>query len=226
MRFHFRSFISVIRFGIPVSISNLVLPLGNLQIQTAINSYGTSAIAGQSAAMSVESFAYAVQNGFASATMTFMGQNIGAKNIDRVRRTFRLCMIYCTVISGLIGYISYLSGEFLLGIVVGMKAKEAINFGMIRLTYVLQVVFINAISSTLISSMKAFGYPMLTSITNVVINLGFRVIWMQYVYPLCEQFSTIMQCYTVAWLLNLSFYIVFTAIVYTRYVKTGKCKEI
>ena len=226
MRFHFHSFLSIIRFGIPVSISTLVLPLGNLQIQTAINSYGTPAIAGHSAAISLESFSYAIQNGFSGAAMTFMGQNIGAKNVDRVRKTFRLCLIYNVLISGLFGYLSYLTGRFWLGIIVGMKAKEAIDFGMIRLSYVLQVVFINAIGNTLINAMKAFGYPMLTSITNVVINLGFRVIWMQYVYPLCVQFSTIMQCYTVAWLLNLFFYIIFFSIVYRRYVKTGKCKEI
>ena len=183
-------------------------------------------MAGQSAAISIESFTYAIQSGFASATMTFMGQNIGAKNQDRVRKTFWTCMFYCTLISGTFGYLTYLTGEFWLGIVVGMSAKEAIGFGMIRFSYVLQVVFINAISCILISAMKAFGYPMLTSITNIAINLGFRVIWMQFIYPLHQEFPTIMQCYTVAWLLNLSFYVLFISIVYRRYVKTGICKEV
>lgn len=226
MHFDFHSFICIFRFGIPASISQLVLPLGNLQIVTAINSYGANALAGHSAAISIETISYAFSGGFASAAMTFMGQNIGAGNVERVRKTFRLCLIYCTIITGTIGILTYLTGELWLGIIVGMSSTVAIKYGMVRLFYVALFMFINAISSILISSMKAFGYPMLTSITNIAINLGFRVIWMQFVYPIYPKFVTIMQCYTVAWILNLVFYVLFTSIVYRRYVKKGICKEI
>ena len=80
MRFDFRSFTRIIRFGIPASISLLVLPLGNLQIATAINSYGANALAGHSAAISVETITFAFCEGFATTALTFMGQNIGAGN--------------------------------------------------------------------------------------------------------------------------------------------------
>ncbi len=226
MHFDYPSFVCILRFGIPASISNLVLPLGNLQITAAINSYGPSAMAGQSAALSIENISYAFSGGFASAAMTFMGQNIGAKNVDRVRKTFWLCIFYNTLITGSLGVLTYLTGEFWLGIIVGAAATEAIHYGMLRLFYVILFVFIHAISSILISSMKAFGYPMLASITNIAFNLGFRVLWMQLVYPHSQKFSTIMLCYTVAWTLNLIFYMLFTSIVYRKYVKTGICKEI
>jgi len=226
MRFQLSSFFRILRFGIPASISNLILPLGNFQITTAINSYGPNAIAGHSAAVSVESISYAFSTGFGSTTMTFMGQNIGADKPTRVRKTFWLCMAFSTVITGTLGVLTYLSGRLWLGIIVGMSATVAIDYGMSRLFHVVLFVFINAISNVLISAMKAFGYPMLTSITNIVINLGFRVLWMQFVYPLSQKFSTIMLCYTVAWTLNLLFYIVFTSIVFTRYIKKGICKKI
>lgn len=226
MCFDFQSFVRIFRFGIPASISNLVLPLGNLQIVTAINSYGPNAIAGHSAAISVECIAYAFSSGFGSAAMTFMGQNIGAKNVDRVRKTFWLCLLYTFTITGAIGVLTYLSGEFWIGIIVGFKSAAAIEYGVTRLFYVILFVFINAISNVMIGTMKAFGYPMLTSITNIAFNLGFRVIWMQFVYPLSEKYTTIMLCYTVAWTLNLMFYTLFTCIVYRRYVKKGICKEI
>ncbi|MBR5322890.1 MAG: MATE family efflux transporter [Clostridia bacterium] len=226
MHFDFSSFVCILRFGIPASISNLVLPLGNIQITTAINSYGPNAMAGQAAALSVENFSYAFSGGFASAAMTFMGQNIGAKNIDRVRKTFWLCIFYNTLITGSLGVLTYLSGEFWLGIIVGAASTEAIRYGMMRLFYVILFVFIHAISAILVSSMKAFGYPMLASITNIAFNLGFRVLWMQFIYPINPKFSTIMLCYTVAWTLNLLFYMLFVSIVYRRYVKKGICKDI
>ena len=226
MRFDFGSFMRIIRFGVPASISLLVLPLGNLQIATAINSYGANALAGHSAAISVETITFAFTEGFATTALTFMGQNIGAGNTERVRKTFRLCLIYCTVIAGALGVLTYLTGELWIGIIVGMSSTAAIKYGMMRLFYVAVFMFIHAFSCILASAMRAFGYPMLTSMTNIAINLGFRVLWMQFIYPIYPKFVTIMQCYTVAWTLNFVFYVLFTIIVYRRYVKKGICKEI
>lgn len=226
MRFDWQSFLLVVRFGIPASISNLVLPLGNLQIATAINSYGSSVLAGHSAAISVEIFAFAFSSGFGSAAMTFIGQNLGARNVERVKKSFWICTVLSTLISGSVGVFTYMTGEIWVGVIVGRASKIAIEHGVLRLLYVAMPMFVNAISNVLIAAMKAFGYPMLTSISNIAINLGFRVFWMQFIYPIYPRYVTIMQCYIVAWLLNLVFYVLFFAFVYRRYVKKGICREI
>ena len=226
LRFKFSAFLRIIRFGIPASVSNLVLPLGNIQVATAINSFGASAVAGHSAAASVESFVHAVSNGFGSAVMTFVGQNVGAKNPERVKKAFWLSLGYNFFITGTLGILACLTGEFWIGIIVGKSAEVAIAYGMLRMRHVAMFMFVNAISVVLTRAMNAFGYPIFTSITNIAINLGFRVLWMQFVYPHSQEFSTIMLCYTVAWLLNLSFYLIAFSIVYTRYVKKGICRRI
>ena len=225
-RFSLSSLGKIVRFGIPSSISSLVLPLGNVQITTAINTYGAAAVAGHSAALSVEMVAYAASGGMSSAAMTFMGQNIGAKNVARVRKTFWLCLLYNFLIAGSLGVLTYWTGEFWLGLVLGNPTADAVSYGMIRLFHVLQFMFVYAISNVLTASLNAFGYPIFTSITNIIFNLGFRVFWMQVVYPRSQTFATIMLCYIVAWLLNLSFYIIAFAFVYRRYIKTGICKKI
>lgn len=226
MRFEFAAFKRVFRFGVPAAISNLVLPLGNLQISAAINSYGTAALAGHSAACSVETVAFAFSSGFSSATMVFMGQNIGARSIERVRRSFWLCMTYSFFLTGTVGLISYLSGEFWIGVIIGNSSAAAVEYGMMRLFYVLQFIFINAISGVLTGSLRAFGYPFLTSMTNIAFTLGFRVGWMQFIYPLFPRFETIMLSYTVSWILNAVFYIICVFVIYRKYVKTGICKKI
>lgn len=226
MRFDRTAFLKVLRFGIPASISALVLPLGNLQITAAINSFGPDAIAGHAAACSVETIVFAFSTGFGSATMTFMGQNIGASNVERVRQSFWRCLVYTFFITGTLGYLMYLSGEMWVGIIVGSDSAAAIEYGMLRMFHVIQFACINAVSNVLISALKAFGYPILTSITNIAFNLGFRVLWMQFIYPLNPQYRMIMLCYTVAWTLNLIFYIIFLFGIYRRYVKTGVCRKI
>ena len=226
LRFKFDAFLKIVRFGIPASISSIILPLGNLQITTAINSFGSQAIAGHSAAASIECISYAVSGGFESAAMTFMGRNIGAKDVDRVKKTFWCCMALSVTVTGSLGVLTYLTGELWLGLILGASSSEAIGYGMLRLLYVVLFMFVYAISTLLTSALNAFGYPMLTSITNIAFDFGFRVMWMQFIYPMNPKFTTIMLCYTASWLLNMSFYLVFFCFVYRRYVKKGICKKI
>ena len=226
MRFDLSSFFRILRFGIPSSISKLVMPLGNLQIVSAINSFGSDAVAGFSAATSVNSIAMAFSSGFGAATTTFIGQNIGAQNVSRVKKSFWYLLLINLSITGALGVIMYLTGEIWIGIVVGADSVAAINYGMYRMLWVTLFMFINAINQVLTNALQAFGYPMLTSITNIAFNLGFRILWMQFIYPLKPEFSTIVLCFTVSWILNMIFYAIFTSIVYFRYTRKGICKKI
>ena len=226
MKFSFAALSKIIRFGIPASISKLVMPLGNLQIATAINSFGADAVAGVSGATSVNSIVQAFSGGFGEATTTFMGQNIGAKNPDRVKKSFWYFLAYNIIITGSLGVLAVLTGRLWLGAILGASSTAAIDYGMIRMMHITLFMFVNAISMVMTHALQAFGYPMLTSITNIAFNLGFRVIWMQFIYPLKPEFSTIMLCFTVSWLLNMTFYSIFTSFIYRRYVKKGICKKI
>ncbi len=93
MRFNFHSFVLMVKFGIPTAISGLVIPVANIQIATAINSFGVDAVAGNSAAISVQSLIAAFYNSFGIAAMVFMGQNIGAQKPQRVRKSLTYCLL-------------------------------------------------------------------------------------------------------------------------------------
>ena len=217
---------SIIRFGIPVSISNMIFPLANLQILTAVNSYGHDAIAGSSAATSINSIVNAFVAGFGMATTNFMGQNIGAKNPDRVKKSFWYSAAVNVFVSGSIGVIVYLSGRLWLRLILGADSDVAIEYGMIRMSCVTLFMFANATNRSFNSALQAFGYPMLTSITNIVFTLGFRILWMQIIYPLHPTFQMVMLCFTVSWILNMLFYGACFAVIYYRYVKKGICRKI
>ncbi len=226
MRFDLPSFSRIFKFGVPTAISNLVLPLGNLQITTAINSYGVAAIAGNSAAISVAAVGSAFATGFSSATSTFMGQNIGAKNRDRVRKAFWCSSAMNVLITGSMGVLLYLTGRIWLGMIVGFGQTADIDYGMLRLSYVCLTLFVHAINSSMGGAIQAFGYAGIRSISNISFNLGFRVIWMQFIYPLNQTFGMVMQCFLVSWLLNMLFYAVLFSVVYPRYMKKGICKKV
>jgi Na+-driven multidrug efflux pump len=193
---------------------------------TAINTFGVDAGAGTTAAAAINNVVIAVNSSFAATAATFIGQNLGAKSASRVKRTFWYLLGINVIITGTIGAVAFLNGRFLLGLIVGSAPKAVIDYGMVRMFYVTLFMFISAANSILTSAIQAFGYPLLVSITNIFFNLGFRVIWMKFAYPLNPTFSTIMLCFTVSWVLNMIFYIAFFAAVYLRYTRKGICKKI
>lgn len=225
MRFKFESFVNIIKFGVPTSVSNLITPLSNLQIITAVNSFGVDAVAGSGAAAQLINLAYAFTGGFAVATTTFMGQNIGAKNHSRVKRSFWSFLLISTLISGIVGLLLYCFCEVLLGIVVGTSAVTAISYGKIRMFYMAQFVFLNAIINVISHAMMAYGYPLFSSVKSIIFTLGFRVIWMQILYPQNPTFDMIFMCFTVSWTLDMIFGAIVITIFNRRYSK-GKYKKI
>lgn len=225
MRLNLAAFALMLKFGIPTAISGLIWPLTNVQIATAINSFGVDAVAGNSAAISLQSLTTALYTGFGIATVTFMGQNIGAQQPMRVRKTFNYCMLSAAIISETFGVMFYFGGRFLIGLIVGMDSVAAIEYGMIRMLYISLFTFIFAINNVLNSALQAYGYPIFGSISSVVFTLGFRTVWMQFVYVLNPTFNMVMLCFPVSISMHLLFNSVAFAIIHSRY-KRGIYRKI
>jgi putative MATE family efflux protein len=224
--FRARALGRILRFGIPSSITCLVHPIGNLQVITEINTYGAEILSGFSASVSVDTIPRSFGDGFGSATTVFMGQNLGANNSSRVKRSFWYILLINLLITGSLGLFLYLTGEFWIGLIIGRASTVAIEHGVIRSFYVTLFMFVYAINAVLSHALLAFGYSMLTSISNIAFNLVFRVLWMQLIYPQNPVFSTIPLCFTYSWIFNMIFYAIFFLFVYVRYVKKGIYKKV
>ncbi len=205
VRFHLDPFKQILRFGVPISITNLLLPLANLQVAPAINSYGVDAVAGNTAAADLLNIPLAFNTGFSAATSTFMGQNIGAQKPDRVRKAFWYTFVFAAATGGLIGILMTLSGEFWVGLIIGTSSQEAIDYAMIRMFTVTAFSCIAAASTVLGSAEHAYGYPVFGTISTIFFTLGFRVLWMNVFYPKAPTFAMVMICFTISWTLNAIF---------------------
>ncbi|MBR2354363.1 MAG: MATE family efflux transporter [Clostridia bacterium] len=219
LKFTFSALGGILKFGVPTSISNLVYPLANLQITSAVNSFGIDAVAGNSASGSIANMAHAITGGFGTAATTFMGQNIGAEQPSRVRRSLLWCFVFSVGIGGAVGLAVHLTGEFWTGLIVGFSSTKAIEYAMVRSFWVTQLMFINGANAVSSHALQAYGYPVFTSINSIVFTLGFRVLWMQVFYPMNPTFNMVMMCFAVSWTLILAFNSVAVAIVTHRYNK-------
>ena len=119
LRIYKRKLKEIARIGIPAGIQGSMFSISNVLIQSTINSFGSIAMAGSTAAGNIEGFVWTAMDAFTQATQSFVGQNYGAKKIDRVNKVIWQCMVLVTVVGLVLGVGAYLAAKPLLGIYSG-----------------------------------------------------------------------------------------------------------
>lgn len=223
MRFCFKAFGTVIRYGLPMMLVNALFPLSNLQIVSAVNAFDYLATAGNGAASTIETVISATSGPLGVTAATFIGQNIGAGKPERVRSTFWQCMILTTLLGGIVGAASFLTGRFWLGLIVGFNNDVAITFGLVRMSCTTLFYFVACINNVYGSVLQAYGYSSVSAINSIFCVFIFRFIWMQGIYPFFmdrptyQRFFVVVVCFLISWVLRMLVNIVAFAIVRARY---------
>lgn len=188
---------AILRIGTPAGLQGMVFSLSNLCIQSAINSLGADVIAASAAAFNVEIFAYFVLNSFGQACTTFVGQNLGAGNMERYRRATRICMVQDFVFTAAISGVILLSGHALLRIF--NTDPEVVRIGYIRILILISAELVNVVIEILSGAMRGHGQSLIPAIVSLVGICGVRIIWVYTVFPFSKTFATIMAAYPLSW---------------------------
>ena len=223
--FDMHALVTMLKFGIPIAVTNVLYPIANLQMQSAINSYGSAAIAGNSASINFEGIVAAFTGAFATTSGVFMSQNLGALKHDRVKKSLFHSLWMSVTVSALVGGLLFLGGRFLMSLLLGGKSPEAVEYGMMRSMFVTLPYFITGINGILGHAMQAFGYPAISSVNSIICILGFRIAWMKWIYPMFHSLIGVMACFTVSWILLLLLNLITFTVIFCRYLK-GKYKYI
>lgn len=131
IRFHIPTLKNVIRFGLPSGVQNSIIAFANLVVQSNINQFGEDAMAGCGSYAKVEGFAFLPITCFAMALSTFVGQNLGARKHDRVKKGVRFGIICSVILSELVGVCIFFFGPYLIALfkddpnVVAYGARQA-----------------------------------------------------------------------------------------------------
>lgn len=212
LRIDKKSFTSIMRIGLPAGIQSAVFAVSNIVIQSAINSLGTVVIAASSAAFNIEIFAYDVLNSFSQACTTFVGQNFGAKQIDRCKKTLILCLIEDAIASALAIMLVLLSGKFLLSIF--NKDPQVIQIGYTRLLIIFTAYTFSMLYEVMSGYLRGFGISLAPAILTMIGVCAVRITWIHFVFPLKRTFSTIMIAYPVS--LSTTALLIFIALMVYR----------
>ena len=229
LTFSFSEFKKIMATGLPGAFNGALYSISNLQIQSAINSFGSSAVAGNSASAQIEGLASSCTNAFGTAALTFVGQNIGARRDDRIKQTIRFSLLASVAVTVTFSALALIFRIPLLKLFLPTN-ELAVRFAEVRMFSLFTLFWMAATNSVLSSSVQAFGYPSFPMTNSIVTVLLFRVLWMGWIYPnlpvSADPVSNIFNlysCYMVSWTLSLIAITVMFFIVYTRY-KRGKIR--
>lgn len=216
LRFDGKILGKILRYGAPCALTTSLYALSNLQIQSAINAYGDAGIAGSAAASSIEGMVVAFTGSFGVAALAFIGQNLGAGNSHRVRSIILYCLSLGIGFGLVLGLGLYALGRPLLGLYVPGR-EQAVEYGLIRMKYILAFYAVASVNTVLVSSQQAFGHSAVPMLTSVLSILGVRVLWMAFVYPNHMTYDWLFLCYTVTWCLSMLVHIITFGIIFIRY---------
>lgn len=207
IRFHRNVLLRIIKIGLPAGVQSMVISFSNVVVQSNINSFGASAMAGFAAAGKIDSFIYMIMNALGLTATTFVGQNIGARQYDRVRKGVRHIIALAMGTVAVVGAVVAVFSPNLVSLVNSEPDVVAIGSGYLRvlaLTY-----WILAVPEVLSGSIRGSGIalpPMLMSMINMCI---LRLIWLAVVMPIFQDYRVIIACYPVSWLATATCYLIY-----------------
>lgn len=193
LRIDRKSLQKILQIGFPAGIQSAVFSISNIVIQSAINSLGTVVMAASSAAFNIEVIAYDVLSSFSQACTTFVGQNYGARKLDRCRKTLVLCLVEDTVASGLAIMLVLCSGHFLLSLF--NQDPEVISIGYTRLMVVFTAYFFSMLYEVMSGYLRGFGISLVPALLTMLGVCGVRILWVATAFPQHRSFQTILLAY-------------------------------
>lgn len=197
--------IEIMKIGLPAGIQGSVFSLSNVVIQSTINSFGSTVMAGNGAAGNIEGFVYVGMNAFYQSCLTFTGQNYGAGKIDRVKKTLYCCQFLVIVTGLVLGIGAWYFGEPLLSIYA--SETDVIQAGIVRLGYVAKFYFLCGIMDVMVGSLRGLGYSIFPMIVSLVGACGLRLLWIAFIFPLNPIADSVYVSYPVTWIVTSSAHI-------------------
>ncbi|MBO4649314.1 MAG: MATE family efflux transporter [Lentisphaeria bacterium] len=199
LKIHRRTFKDLLLVGLPSGIQGCCLSISNITIQSTVNSFGAMAIAGNTAAQSLEGFASTCCGAFYNTVISFVAQNHGAEKYRRIVKSIFLCAV-CAIVSGIVvGWGFLFFGRTLLHIY--NPNPEVIEWGLLRLNIVLLAYFLNGTLHVSAGALRGLGHSIKPTVVNLLGTCLFRIVWVVWIFPLAPTMNMLLYSYPVSWVL-------------------------
>lgn len=207
IRFHAESLRMIVRLGLPSGVQNSVISLANLVVQTNINGFGSAAMAGCGSYSKIEGFAFLPVSCFTMALSTFVGQNLGAKNYDRVKKGTGFGIACSAISAELIGILIYLLAPKLIRFF--NADPDVVDLGVRHMRSICLFYFLLAFSHCIASVMRGAGRASVPMYTMLVCWCLIRVTYVTVALRYIPRLETVSFAYPITWTLSSIIFLIY-----------------
>lgn len=199
LRMYKKELFDIISTGIPAGISSVVFSVSNVLIQSSVNAYGDIVVSGNTAAGNIESFIYVAMNSIYQATLTFVGQHVGAGKIERIKKITVMSLLIVVLVGLFIGILAYGFHDALLEIYkpgdgemeIAIREAGATRMKIISTTY-----FLCGVMEVLGGVMRGMGKSLQPMIVSIFGSCLLRIVW---IFAVCQIFPGRIEVLYLAW---------------------------
>lgn len=202
-----KSLVEIVKYGLPSGVQNSVIAFANVMVQSNINSFGKAAMAGCGSYSKLEGFAFLPVTCFTQTLSTFVGQNLGAKQYDRVRKGVGFGIACSCLMAELIGILSYVFAPELIGFF--SETEAAINFGVRHMRTICLFYCLLAFSHCIAGIMRGAGKATVPMFTMLACWCVIRVSYITVAVKLVNELTTVSLAYPITWTLSSIIFLVY-----------------
>lgn len=207
IRFHSDMLTQIVKIGLPAGLQSVMYSVSNIIIQASVNGFGTDVVAAWTAYGKIDGLNWMIVNAFGVAITTFAGQNFGAGQYDRLKKSVRTCLMISALAVVSLSVFVLTAGKLMLGLFADDPVVIETGYRIIRLiapTYVTYI-FIEILSGSMRGTGETFAPTMMT-LTGICL---IRLFWVLSVVPKHHDLGVLMVSYPMTWIITGVMFIVY-----------------
>ena len=197
--------VQIAKVGLPAGLQGMCFSFSNVIIQSTVNSFGTIATAGNTAASNIEGYIYVSMNAIYQAAITFTSQNVGARRYERISRVARASLIAVSGIGLLLGAFLMIFKRTLFHIYTAddaVIAAASVRSGIIAPTY-----FLCGMMDVMVGLLRGMGSSVMPMVVSVMGACVFRLFWIAVIFPFNPTLTMLYLSYPVSWIITFSIHL-------------------
>lgn len=187
----------IARIGLPAGFQGALFSLSNVLIQSSVNSFGSVAMAGNTASSNLEGFVYISMNAIYQTALSVISQNIGGKKYDRVKKTILYCQMLVVLLGIVMGFGAYALRTQLLHIYT--SDETVVAYGAARMKIIMLTYFACGMMDVMVGCLRGMGYSIMPMIVSLLGACGLRIVWIMTIFQSVHTLECLYISYPVSW---------------------------
>lgn len=193
--------------GVPSGVQNSVIALANIVVQSSINAFGATAVAGCGSYSKIEGFVFIPVTSFAMSMTTFIGQNLGAKKYDRAKKGTYFGIATSMILAESIGILFFIGAPVLIALFT--HDSSVVSYGVRQARTIAPFYFLLAFSHCIAGIMRGAGKSKVPMIVMLVCWCVIRVSYITVATRIIPDIQVIFWAYPLTWTLSSIIFLIY-----------------